>query len=84
MVELFEQEGNSIMLFEVFPKSVADQAINLTYTVEGITAEPGVDFTETSGSATLEAGANKANIEITIIDDAINEVDEKIRLTITG
>lgn len=80
----FEQTDNSTMLFEVFAQSATPQDITLTYSVEGITAEPGVDFMETSGSVVMAAGSNRADIEITIIDDAINEVDEKLSLTITA
>lgn len=77
----FEQSGNSTLIFEIFPDTPPSEDINLTFSVEGITAEPGVDFMETNGSAVLSAGANRGNIEITIIDDAIKEVDEKIRVT---
>ncbi len=80
----FEQTGNSIMLFEIFPASPPEQAVTLNYTIEGISAEPGVDFIETSGSVILEAGANRARIEITVVDDDINEVDEKMSMTLSS
>ena len=80
---IFENTGNSIMQFEVFPQGAVEQAINITYTVEGITAEPGVDFEATNGTVTLEVGANRTVIEVTILDDDLNEVDEKISVTLT-
>jgi len=80
----FEQSGNSIMLFEIFSSTAPEEAITLNYTIEGITAEPGVDFMETTGSVVLAAGATRVNVEITVIDDDVNEVDEKFNLTLSS
>ena len=62
------------------------KAVTLTYTVEGTASEgSGKDFTvENKGALSLAAGATSANIPITVVDDAVNESDESIILTLTG
>jgi len=79
---IFEQEGNSVMQFEVVPQSAVEQPISITYTIEGVTAEPGVDFVAGTGNTIMGVGTSNLIIEVTILDDAIKEVDEKIIVTL--
>ena len=62
------------------------KAITLAYTVKGTASEgSSKDFTiENKGSLSLAAGATSANIAVAIVDDAVNESDETIILTLTG
>ncbi|MEM6807444.1 MAG: family 16 glycosylhydrolase, partial [Bacteroidota bacterium] len=82
--QVFEKEGNSQMIFEARLDEAAPADISINYTVEGISAEPGVDFETASGTLTIATGESKAEISVQILDDSQKEVDEKIRLTISG
>ena len=80
---IIEGAGNSMLQFEVRASEILETSIEVGYTVTGLTASPGVDFTPPTGTVTLAAGGNTAMIAIPIIDDDINEVEEKINVTLT-
>ena len=78
-----EGAGSSMLQFEVRASEILEADVDVGYTVTGITASPGVDFTAPSGTISLAAGGNTAMISIPVIDDDINEVEEKINVTLT-
>ncbi len=53
----------------------------LTYTVTG-TATPGTDYTMLTGTVTVPAGATGADIAVAVTDDAMDEPDETVVLTL--
>jgi Ca2+-binding RTX toxin-like protein len=55
--------------------------LTVTYTLGG-TATSGTDYQNLTGTVTFKAGENKANIDITPIDDNIYEGNETITLTL--
>ena len=57
--------------------------LTLTYTVGG-TATAGSDYTALSGTVTVPKGARGARIQVTLIDDAVGELDETVVLTLVG
>ena len=57
--------------------------LTLTYTVGG-TATAGSDYTALSGTVTVPKGARGAVIRVTLIDDAVGELDETVVLTLVG
>ena len=81
---VFEQEGKSTMQFEVIPIGAVEQPIGINFSVTGLTADPVTDFTAGEGATTLGIGASSIIIPVTILDDDLNEVDEKILVTITN
>ncbi|MEM8888050.1 MAG: Calx-beta domain-containing protein, partial [Bacteroidota bacterium] len=80
----FEKDGNSNMTFDVRTSKAWEKDITVSYSVEGATAEPGVDFTATSGSLTIPAGSLSASFMVEILDDTDKEVDEKITATLSA
>lgn len=80
----FEKDGNSNMTFDVRTSKTWDKDITVSYSVEGQTAEPGVDFTTTSGTLTIPAGSLSASFMVEILDDTDKEVDEKILATLSA
>ena len=78
-----EGAGTSALQFELSTTSNVEAATTIAYTLSGITAEPSVDFDAAGGQVEIPAGSNKATISVPVIDDAINEVDEKLMLTFT-
>ncbi len=81
---IVEGAGASMLQFEVKATVILESSVDIEYTVTGLTATPGTDFTEPAGSITMAAGSNSAMIAIPIIDDEINEVEEKISVTLTS
>ena len=79
---IVEGAGASMLQFEVKATEVLTASVDVEYTVKGLTATPGTDFTEPASSISIAAGSNSAMISIPIIDDEINEVEEKILVTL--
>lgn len=79
-----EGSGNSMMQFEVTANSAVETAVTINYTVKGISAEPDVDFTAAANAVEIAAGQRSATISIPVIDDELNEVNEKIEVTLTN
>ena len=79
---IIENQGSADMVFEVKATGTIETAISFNYTVEGISATPDEDFTATTGSATIEVGQTGTTINVGMLDDDINEVEEKFKVTI--
>ncbi|MBI2097214.1 MAG: hypothetical protein HYT40_03670, partial [Candidatus Sungbacteria bacterium] len=61
------------------------QNITVDYAVTGGTASGGgTDYTLASGTATITAGSTSTNIPVTIVDDALDETDETIQITLSN
>ena len=83
--QVVENSGEIFIRFEVVASKVAESDITFDFTVSGITAEPGSDFENISAaSATIATGASSVEVSIPIIDDELNEVEEKMRLDISN
>ena len=61
----------------------AERTITVSYSIAG-TAQNGTDYTLVSGTATINAGAGSATVDITVTDDSLAECDETVVLTLTG
>jgi len=77
----FEGTSNPNFTFEITIAESIGKSLEIPYTLEGITAEPNVDFTgELSGTITINAGELKSVLNVSIVNDDENEVDEKMRV----
>jgi len=81
---IIEGAGASMLQFEVRSDRTLETSVDIDYTINGVTATPDADFTSASGSITMAAGSNSAAIAIPIIDDELNEVEEKMTVTLTS
>ncbi|MFT6809124.1 MAG: beta-glucanase (GH16 family) [Saprospiraceae bacterium] len=81
---IFEQDGGSLMIFEVASPTLVELPVSFTFKLDGITATPDEDFIIGSGSSVIGVGSRLATVTVNILDDDIREVDEKIKITITG
>ena len=81
---IIEGAGASMLQFEVRATEILTTSVDVDYTVAGLTATPDADFTASNGSITIAAGGNSGMISIPVIDDDINEVEEKITVTLTA
>jgi hypothetical protein len=76
-------ENISPVSIPVYVSNTATEEITVSYIVSG-TATSGVDFTALSGSVTIPANSNSGNISITINDDALDENNETIIITLSN
>ncbi len=79
-----EGSGTSTLQFDVTANSAVETAVTVNYTIKGVSAEPNVDFTDNSGSVEIAVGQRSATISIPVLDDEINEVEEKIQVTLSN
>lgn len=71
--------------FEIkLDRSDFTSAVSFDYSVTGITAEPGVDFMQTSGQSTIDVGTSSIKIAVPILNDDMKEIDETLSLTISN
>lgn len=81
---VFEKDGNSNMIFEVQASKAVETTVDITYTLAGKSAKPGVDFNDMGGTVSIDAGASKTTISVEILDDLVKEVDEKFELILSS
>jgi len=81
---IIEGAGTSMLKFEIKASETLAAGSDVDYTITGLTAEPGKDFTNSSGTINIPAGSNSAVIEVAVLDDDIKEVEEKISVTLTS
>jgi len=78
-------ETVSPAVIEVTLSEAVGEAVTVDYAATGGTATGGgVDYTLTPGTLTFNAGETVKNIEITIIDDGLDEDDETIEVTLSN
>ncbi len=74
-----ERAGSHNVMVNLFPVPQTD--INLNYTVGGSATE-GTDYTQLLRSVSVPPGAESVDIPVSITDDALDEGDETVELTI--
>ncbi len=78
-------EGSSPANLQLVLSSISGRDVTVDYEVTGGTAiGSGVDYTLTSSTATISAGATTTNIPITIINDNLDESNETVVVWISG
>ena len=76
-----ESDG-AIMRFRVTMDQSITTTVEFSYHVEGLTAEPNVDFTISSNTGSIQAHETSTEITVLIIDDQIKEVEEELQVRI--
>src|SRR5213079_3010738 len=65
--------------------TASSKSITVNYAVSGGTASGGgVDYTLASGTLTFAPGVTNQNISITVVNDALDEDDETIQITLSS
>ncbi|RFM31701.1 beta strand repeat-containing protein, partial [Chitinophaga silvisoli] len=77
-----EPSTNGVFTVSLAAGVTATEDITVTYTVSG-SATASTDYNPLSGTVTIPAGANSANIDVTVIDDQTIEADETVIATLT-
>ncbi|SFE16272.1 gliding motility-associated C-terminal domain-containing protein [Chitinophaga sp. CF118] len=82
-VNAAEPNKNGGFTVGIAPGKKTSVPIVITYTITG-TAINGTDYVNASGTVTINAGSNSAEIPVTVIDDNLIEGDETVTVKITG
>jgi len=82
-VSLLELNDGAIFNFEVKASAAVESDVKMNYTTRGVTAEPGLDYVETTGSITIAAGQTTATIPVEILSDNVREQDETFEVVLT-
>ena len=82
-VSLLELNDGATFNFEVKATEAVEADVTMRYTTRGVTAEPGVDFVESTGSVTIATGQTTATIPIEILSDNVREQDETFEVVLT-
>ncbi|MDB9951631.1 hypothetical protein OAD60_05260, partial [Candidatus Thioglobus sp.] len=70
--------------FTVTLSAASGLAVTVNYATSNGTATAGADYTATSGSLTIAAGATTATFNVAVLADSLNEADETVTLTLSG
>jgi hypothetical protein len=71
------RESNEVAVLTVVRSGGTQGAITVNYSVEGISADAGLDFAPESGTITFLHGQSRAQIRIPVIDDVDHEPAEQ-------
>ena len=83
VVEVENADGTAT--FTVSMTSISDQAVTVNYaTTDGTATTADLDYTSTSGTLTIAAGASSGTIDVPVGADTKNEDDETFTLTLTS
>ena len=77
------EEANNIEISVSLLETSLDN-VKFNYTTTNITAEKGLDYTDSSGKVTIEAGDLTGSFSIPIIDDSDHERSESFRIDLVG
>ena len=77
-------EGNGNALIRIEPSTVAGVPITFDYTTSDGTASAGVEYSLTSGTATINAGAPDISIPVPMLDNSVDNSDKNFTFTISN
>ena len=79
------KEGKDASLdFAVTLNRAASHAVSVDYATEDGTATAGADYTATSGTLTFAAGETAKTVKVPVLDDAVDEGKEVMRLLLSN
>ena len=79
---MFEADGLAALRVTLDPPSSGRVTVN--YATSGLTATPGADYTETSGTLTLEPGITNTAVWVSVIHDNIDDSGKQFRVTLSN
>ena len=80
--ELSSSETGGTILVAIVRAGDLSEPVTITYGITGDTAEAGVDFVDSSGTITMEAGQSRVLVPIEILDDLLEESTEAFVLSL--
>ena len=79
-----EEDDGAVLVFAVTLSRAASRALTVDYATSDGSAQAGVDYTAASGTLTFQAGESSKTIEVGVLDDAHDEGEETLTLTLSG
>lgn len=76
-------DGETTLTFKVRTSSAPADDVTVAYATTDGSATAGSDYTETTGTATIPAGATSTTIDVPVLGDTTYEVDETLTLTLS-
>ena len=79
-----EEDAGALLAFVVTLSRAASRVVTVDYATADGSAEAGVDYTAASGTLTFQAGASSQTVEVAVLDDAHDEGEETLTLTLSN
>ena len=79
-----EEDAGAVLAFAVTLSRAASRALTVDYATSDGSAQAGVDYTAASGTLTFQAGESSKTIEVGVLDDAHDEGEETLTLTLSS
>ena len=79
-----EEDDGAVLVFLVTLSRAAGGTLAVDYATSDGSAHAGVDYTAASGTLTLRAGESSKKIEVGVLDDAHDEGEETLTLTLSN
>ena len=75
---------DALLVFQVTLDRTRHAAVTVDYVTSDVTARAGEDYTTTSGTLTFATGERSKTVEVTVLDDAHDEGEETLALTLSN
>ena len=72
------------LTFVVTLSAASGREVTVAYATSDGTAKQPADYAQTSGTLTIAAGDTEGTISVAVVDDAVDEEDETLTLTLSG
>ena len=79
-----EEAAGAVLAFAVTLSRAASGTLTVDYATSDGSASAGADYTAASGILTIESGSSSGSIEVTVLDDAHDEGEETLTLTLSN
>ena len=79
-----EEDAGAVLAFAVTLSRAASRALTVDYATSDGSAQAGVDYTAASGTLTFQAGESSKTVEVGVLDDAHDEGEETLTLTLSS
>ena len=77
-------ESDGRLVFEVWLNKRSEESVTVNYATADGSALAGADYASKSGSLTIEAGVVRAEVEVEVLVDLLNEDDENFTLLLSN
>ena len=78
------EASDALLVFEVTLDRARHAAVTVDYATSDVTARAGEDYTSASGTLTFATGERSKTVEVTVLDDAHDEGEETLTLTLSN
>ena len=75
---------DALLVFQVTLDRARHAAVTVDYVTSDVTARAGEDYTSASGTLTFATGERLKTVEVTVLDDAHDEGEETLKLTLSN